>query len=122
MIWWLREDSIVEHGQSDRKGHDGKPLHYFDVLLTSKVGVEAVHPVDVSKLSQLGAALTPSKLLELAHGNDLVIGTSAKPSIPKPGSLLVALVLDMLSDPDWINWAELKKMMEEAEKRKNQPS
>src|SRR4051794_37016502 len=54
-FWWLRRDAVVRQGSAGRKGHDGKDLQYFDVLLDSTIMVESVQPVSARALKGLGS-------------------------------------------------------------------
>lgn len=76
-FWWILGDSIVAEGESDRKGHDGKPLYYYDVLVDSKIMVESMQSVRAGDLKTSGcggatsaAALRPENIFDDLFKND----------------------------------------------------
>jgi hypothetical protein len=59
--WWLRDDTIIAHGKSGRRDHEGKELQFFDVLVDSKIMVESVELVSAGELRGMHNPVTPAQ-------------------------------------------------------------
>jgi hypothetical protein len=75
--WWLRGEAVVDEGKAGRKDHDGHALEFFDVLVDSKIMVEALLPVSVGALKRLGGVVSPEQLAGLTTGSGSGYGVIA---------------------------------------------